>query len=112
MKTTLAIVLFMFAATVCGFAQSSTRCVRGIVTDRNGNPLASVVQIEDMLTLEIRSFVAGNDGTYYFTHLSPDRDYIIRAHYRNVWRRAKTLSRFDSRKESTVNLKLDVLKEE
>jgi hypothetical protein len=98
---------------VCGYAQSSARSVRGIVTDRDGAPLpSSVVEIEDTATLRIRSFIAGNDGAYYFMGLSPDGDYKLRARYRNVWGRAKALSRFDSRQEATVNLKIDVLKEE
>ena len=98
---------------VCGYAQSSARSVRGIVTDREGTPLSSsVVEIEDTATLRIRSFIAGNDGAYYFMGLSPDGDYKLRARYRNVWGRPKALSRFDSRQEANVNLKIDVLKEE
>lgn len=98
---------------VYGYDQSSARSVRGVVTDREGAPLpSSVVEIEDTATLRIRSFIAGNDGAYYFMGLSPDGDYKLRARYRNVWGRAKALSRFDSHQEATVNLKIDVLKEE
>jgi hypothetical protein len=51
----LPLLLVVFAASVCGFAQSSPRCVRGVVTDRRGNPLAAaVVQIEDKAKLDIR----------------------------------------------------------
>ena len=79
-KIALAIILPVFSAFVCGFAQSSTRSVSGIVTDREGDPLpSSVVQIEDTVTLNIRSFITRNDGAYYFMDLSPDRDYMIRA---------------------------------
>ena len=112
-KTALPIVFLVFSVFVCGFAQGSARSVRGIVTDREGAPLASaVVQIEDTATLGIRSYLTGNDGTYHFMDLDPDRDYTIRARQGNVWGRVKTLSRFDSRKEATVNLKIDVLREE
>jgi len=112
-KTAVAIIVTLFAGFASGFAQSLTRSVRGIITDREGTPLASaVVQIEDTGTLSIRSFVTRKDGVYYFMDLSPDQDYTIRARYQNVWGRAKTLTRFDSRKEATVNLKIDVLKEE
>lgn len=112
-KTALAIVLAVAAPCSCGFAQSWARSVRGVVTDRGGAPLSScVVQIEDRATLDIRSFVTGNDGIYFFMGLSPERDYMLKARHRNVWGRAKTVSRFDSRKETTVNLKIDVLKEE
>ena len=112
-RTALAIVVFVSSLFVCGFAQGSARSVRGVVTDRVGAPLASaVVQIEDTATLGIRSYLTGNDGTYYFMDLDPDRDYTIRARQGNVWGRAKTLSRFDARKQATVNLKIEVLREE
>ena len=112
-KTAIPIIVLVLSPFVSGFAQSEARCVRGIVTDREGAPLGSaVVQIEDTATLGIRSFITGHGGAYYFMGLSPDRDYIIKAHYGNVWGRAKTLSQFDSRKEATVNLKVETSKEQ
>ena len=106
-------VLLASSPFVGGLAQGSARFVRGIVTDRDGAPLASaVVQIEDTATLGIRSYLTGTDGTYYFIDLDPDRDYTIRARQGNVWGRAKTLSRFDSRKQATINLKIEILREE
>jgi hypothetical protein len=83
------------------------------VVDREGLPLpAAVVQIEDLTSLQVRSFITREDGAYYFCDLDPDRDYKLRARYRRVWGPSKTLSRFDSRKEATLNLKIDVKKEE
>jgi Carboxypeptidase regulatory-like domain len=107
------IVLMVFVALACGFAQSSPRAVRGIVVDREGAPLrGAIVQIEDLASLEIRSFVTQEHGVYYFMDLSPDRDYKLQARYRHVWGPVKTLSRFNSRKEATIDLKVDVRKEE
>jgi hypothetical protein len=112
-KTAIPIIVLVLSPFVSGFAQSEARCVRGIVTDREGAPLGSAVaQIEDTASLRIRSFVTRNDGAYYFMELGPDRDYIIRAHYGNVWGRPKTLSQFNSRKEAIVNLKVETLKEQ
>lgn len=112
-KTALPVIFSVSAVFVCGYAQTSPRSVRGIVTDCKGTPLpSSVVQIEDTATLYVRSSIAGKDGAYFFMELNPDRDYTLRAHYRNAWSRAKTLSRFDSRKEAIVNLRIDVVKEE
>ena len=109
----LAIILSVAVPFVRGSAQTVARSVRGVVTDREGTPLPStVVQIEDTATLYVRSFITRNDGSYFFVDLDPDRDYILKAHHRNAWSRAKTLSRFDSRKEATVNLKVDGVKEE
>lgn len=105
--------LLIVIASMCAFGQSSTRTVRGVVVDREGNALpAAVVQIEDLSSLQVRSFITMASGAYYFCDLNPDRDYRLRARYRRVWGPAKTLSRFNSRKEVTLNLEIDVRKEE
>jgi hypothetical protein len=89
------------------------RSVHGIVRDRSGRPLGrSVVQIENMLTLNVRSYIVKNDGNYHFMRLSPDIEYTLKARYRNVWGAKKTLSVFDSRKNAEVMLTVDVEKEE
>jgi hypothetical protein len=112
-KAALAMTFLVFSGFPCGLAQSAARSVVGIVSDREGSPLPScVVQIEDTATLGIRSYITGNDGAYHFMDLDPDRDYMMRALCRNTWGRAKTLSRFDSRKQAVINLKVEVLREE
>jgi len=89
------------------------RNVQGIVRDRSGQPLGgSVVQIENLLTLEVRSYIVKSDGKYQFMRLRPDIDYTLRARYRNVWGAKKTLSGFNSRKNAEVALTVDVEKEE
>jgi hypothetical protein len=100
-------------AYVPALAQPLIRSVSGTVVDRQGQPLPrAVVQIEDLTSLQIRSFVTQGDGSYYFFDLSGDRDYKLSARYRRVWGRSRTLSAFDSRKLAIVNLKVDVKKEE
>ena len=89
------------------------RSVQGIVRDRSGQLLGgSVVQIENMLTLDVRSYIVKSDGKYHFMRLRPDIDYTLRARYRNVWGVKKKLSAFDSRKNAEVALTVDVVKEE
>ena len=89
------------------------RSVHGIVRDRYGQSLVgSVVQIEDQLTLNVRSYVVQSDGEYHFGLLRPDVEYTLRARYRNVWGAKKTLSIFDARKDAEVTLTVDVKKEE
>jgi len=84
-----------------------------MVRDRDGQPLAgSVVQIEDELTLNVRSYIVQSDGKYHFMLLRPDIEYTLRARYRNVWGAKKTLSIFNSRKDAEVPLTVDVKKEE
>ncbi len=61
----------------------SVRSVRGVVLDRDGQTLdAAIVQLEDLTSLQIRSFVTGQDGTYFFRALDADRDYRLQARYR------------------------------
>ena len=89
------------------------RRVHGIVRDRSGRPLeGSVVQIEDEVTLDVRSYIVKDDGKYHFARLRPDIEYMLRARYRNVWGEKKTLSVFDSRSDAEVKLTVDFKKEE
>jgi hypothetical protein len=66
-----------------------------------------VVQLKNMKTLQIRSFITLDDGTYHFFELSPDVDYELKADFRGASSGTKTLSSFDSRKKAIINLKLN-----
>jgi protocatechuate 3,4-dioxygenase beta subunit len=53
-----------------------TRSLSGVVTDNRGNGLrGAVVQVEDSVTLSVRSYITGDDGRYHFTRLYADIDY-------------------------------------
>jgi carboxypeptidase family protein len=87
---------------------AGTRSVQGAVTSADGNPVnGAVVQLKNTKTLQIRSFITKEDGTYYFHGLSPDIDYELKADHDAETSGPKTLSSFDSRKEAIVNLKLN-----
>jgi hypothetical protein len=86
----------------------SNRSVQGSVTSAEDAPLAgAVVQLKNTKTLQIRSFITKEDGSYYFNGLSPDVDYELRADYQGSASPTRTLSSFDSRKTATINLKLN-----
>ena len=109
----LVLALLAFAST--GLAQKSrkgddqnNRSVQGSVTTAEDTPLAgAVVKLKNTKTLQIRSFITKEDGSYYFNGLSPDVDYELRADYQGSSSPTKTLSSFDSRKTATINLKLN-----
>jgi hypothetical protein len=83
------------------------RSVQGTVSDPDGNAVdGAVVQLKNTKTLQIRSFITKDQGSYYFHGLSPDVDYELRAEYRGPSSPTKTLSAFDSRKQATINLTL------
>ena len=87
---------------------SNVRAVQGIVTDEADNPISgAVVQLENMKTLQIRSYITKEKGDYYFADLSTDVDYKLHAENHGMTSSTKTLSSFDSRKQATMNLKVD-----
>ncbi len=87
---------------------SNIRTVQGIVTDEADNPISgAVVQLENMKTLQIRSYITKEKGNYYFGDLNTDVDYKLHAENHGMISSTKTLSSFDSRKTATMNLKVD-----
>lgn len=83
------------------------RSVEGTVTDEMDNPLSgAVVQLKNVKTLQIRSFITQGDGKYYFQGLSTNVDYELRASHNGKSSPPKTLSSFDSRKRAIINLKV------
>jgi hypothetical protein len=83
------------------------RSVSGVVTDTSGRPVkGAVVQLKDTKTLQIRSFITKDDGTYHFAGLSTNIDYELKADYQGATTGVKRLSLFSSNKAPTVDLKL------
>jgi hypothetical protein len=86
---------------------STIRSVKGLVTDRGNKPVpGAVVLIKDTKTLQVRSFVTQDDGTYRFYGLSSNDEYELRAQRNGNSSGSKTLSAFDNRKEAVIDLKL------
>ena len=110
-RMALAAVLLLSASAT--FAQKkkggeTTRSVQGTVTVADDTPaIGAVVQLKNTKTLQIRSFITKEDGTYHFYDLSPDIDYELKADYQGASSNTKTLSSFDSRKQTNLNLKLN-----
>lgn len=88
-------------------SESKERTVQGIVSDAAGNAVPNaIVQLKDTRTQQIRSFIAKEEGKYFFNGLSTDVDYELRADANGVSSGTKTLSSYDGRKEAVINLKL------
>ncbi len=87
---------------------ADTRTVQGVVTTAEDMPvIGAVVQLKNTKTLQIRSFITQQNGSYYFNGLSTDVDYELKAESNGVSSPTKTLSSFDSRKQAVLNLKLE-----
>jgi len=94
-------------------APETTRSVSGAVLDPEGNPVqGAVVQLKDLKTLRVRSFISLEDGTYRFHGLSTDVEYELQARYGDMESERRRLSVYDSRQQVTMNLKLRRAKEE
>ena len=103
------VVLLLLAGAPAAFAQkdSASRSVQGSVLNPDESAAnGAVVQLKNLKTLQIRSFITKEDGTYHFFELSPDVDYELKADYQGASSGPKTLSSFDSRKKAVINLKL------
>jgi hypothetical protein len=90
--------------------EAQTRSVQGVVSRGDEVPVSgAVVQLKNTKTLQIRSFITKENGTYYFNELSPDIDYELWATDKASGESSgtKTLSSFDSRTKAILNLKLN-----
>ena len=91
--------------------EKPTRSVTGLVWDQMENPIAGVVvQLKNARTLQVKSFITQEKGSYYFHGLDPNVDYHLTAQYEGVRSRTRTLSTFDDRKEVIYNFKLKLEK--
>jgi hypothetical protein len=89
-------------------AEAAMRSVEGVV-DNSDETIAAgaVVQLKNLKTLQVRSFITQADGVYHFYELSPDIDYELKAELNGATSATKGLSSFDSRKKVVINLKLN-----
>lgn len=89
-------------------AEANSRNVQGLVTGADDQPVAgAVVQIKDMRTLQVRSFITQSDGAYHFSGIRTDIDYQVTAKAGEATAGPRTLSIFDTRRDAVMNLKLE-----
>jgi hypothetical protein len=87
---------------------TTVRSVQGTVEDASGAPVSgAAVHLKNTKTLQIRSFITKDDGSYAFHGLSTNVDYELKAEYQGTTSDVKTLSVFDSRNSAVINLKLN-----
>jgi hypothetical protein len=87
--------------------EANSRAVTGTVTTADDKLVGgAVVQLKDMRTLQVRSFITLDDGQYHFSGLRADIDYELTARSGEMTA-TKKLSLFDNRKAAILNFKLD-----
>jgi hypothetical protein len=93
---------------VCAGSQSAgtrSRSVSGTVRDNDGEPIrGAIVQIQNMMTLNVRSYITKKGGKYHFDGLYSNVDYRLRVERHSLFGPEKTLSRLDSRKNVRIDL--------
>ena len=83
------------------------RSVQGVVTYAAHEPVkGAVVKCEDTSNLEIRSYITDADGKYHFTNISVNHDYQLRAQKDHRESGVKRLTKFNTKKVATINLRL------
>jgi hypothetical protein len=106
-------ILIVAALTALAFGQSNKnkppaeRSVSGVVTNDDGTPIqGAIVQLKDLKSLQVRSFITKEKGEYYFNGLSTDIDYEFRAEWNGKSSNTRRLSSFDSHPSVVLNLQL------
>ncbi len=106
-----AALLLILALATFAFAQKSKtpveKTVTGVVSDAKGEPIpGAVVQLKNMKTLQVRSFIAREKGDYIFQGLAADVDWEVKAMSEGKFSKARTISTFDNHTALTVNLQI------
>jgi len=84
------------------------RSVRGVVTDKADKAIVNgVVFLKNLRTNVVLSHFTDEEGAYRFSGLDPNVDYEIHAEAEDEKSAPRTVSSLDSRKEITLNLKVD-----
>jgi len=90
-------------------ASPVARTIEGAVLDRAGHPIpGAIVLLEDLKSLQIRSYIVQEDGKFRFRGLSSDVNYEVRARFHGVASSPKTVSVFESRPAIVVNFTLAI----
>ncbi len=88
------------------------KTVRGLVTDKAEKPIQnSVVFLKNLRTNTVLSHFTDDRGNYQFAGLDPNADYEIHAEFDGEKSSVRPVSPLDSRREITLNLKVDRKKE-
>jgi len=87
---------------------ATLRSLQGTVYDKDDKPVVgAVVQLKDVRTLQMRSYISKEEGEYHFSSLKIDDDYEVEAKNKDLTSGPKKISIFDNRKIVIQNLKAD-----
>jgi len=88
--------------------EAQLRTVRGVVSDKSEKPIRNaVVFLKNLRTNTVISHFTDDEGDYRFSGLDPNVDYELSAEFDGEKSAVRSVSPLDSRKEITLNLKVD-----
>jgi hypothetical protein len=106
------LVLCLAAGAAAQKGEPQLRTVKGQVLDKEENPQSGgVVYLKNLKAQTVRTHISDEQGQYRFSGLDPNVDYEIHAQLGELASAKRRISSFDSRREITINLKLDRRKE-
>ncbi len=86
---------------------AAERPIQGLVTGADGKLIVgAVVQLKNTRTLQVRSYITREQGSYYFSGLNKDIDYEVKAQFNGKTSTTRKLSSFDTRTEPVLNLEI------
>ena len=89
-------------------AQTAERVVQGKVALASGSMAkGAIVYIKNAKTLEVRTYISTDDGSYRFGQLNPDANYTVWAEYQGKKSKERSISSFDTRKTFNIALKIE-----
>lgn len=85
------------------------RLLKGLVTKEGSeDPVeGAVVQLKNLKTLQVVSYITKKDGKYIFQNLSTNVDYEVRSTYQDLESSTRTLSIYNNKPEAFIQLKLE-----
>jgi hypothetical protein len=99
---------FVALPTIAVAQQQAARVVQGKVQLGDGSPLkGAIVYLKNAKTLEVRTYISTDDGSFRFGQLNPDASYTVWAEYQGRKSKEKGVSSFDNKKVVDLTLKVE-----
>ena len=99
---------FVALPTIAVAQQAPARVVQGKVQLGDGSMVkGAIVYLKNAKTLEVRTYISTDDGSFRFGQLNSDASYTVWAEYQGRKSKEKGVSSFDNKKVFDLTLKIE-----